>query len=658
MEISENSFPLYLASNACPIIYPKNKSNDFRTRLSKPIRLSGEWEVGLKNINYGSQIVDSKEHASVELIVTSHKNLSVNKIYDFEFMTRNNRWKGFDGVTPEIFEKDIDHVLKIVETLNTMNSLIVKNADRNPVFNFRTTVKNEETRVVYSCQDPAFVLKITPRMSSALGFNGVTQFEGSDEIMASRSPLGHALAEKARTREKIKRTSSSAARPVTKAIQVAATAIVEPPKIFVEITSPLAPGEEEKPALLAPDREGRSASGKIDSLQVNRAKREATPASTPSERNGPGGTKSMSHSTEKGGLSRQTQTSVESALNNQSAKPVNVVRKLNQKDYELKYMSSNIQRKIRHIELKPQGVGIGLLPDSIRPEEEVVRYIRNISKLIKIKATIQKDKIIISNTERNVAFQFSSDFMKSFIDVNTGENKLWNPFCPCIVFPQSTLALGISKLKENDQARSNWYLNAFDTSLDLTERPVVQKLNVSVNPWLYKNISEAMKHINEKVKATVTNALTVDYQAKEHDFNLSTTATGRAKLTHGKNILPKFSKNLAYLFGLPNEPFRDLTTMAIRELDDIENRRRQLYILCNVTETTSFGEHQRNILCDFLHMGGSERMTEKSFRPVTYHSLNTTSFNDIHIEIVTDDFKPISMKEIDTVLTLHFRRVN
>ena len=50
------SFKVYLPSNACYLLYPKNSSSDFKTRLDRPIELDGEYEVGVEGIYYSSQI--------------------------------------------------------------------------------------------------------------------------------------------------------------------------------------------------------------------------------------------------------------------------------------------------------------------------------------------------------------------------------------------------------------------------------------------------------------------------------------------------------------------------------------------------------------------------------------------------------------------------
>ena len=665
MEVSDQEFPLYLSSNACPEIYPKNAANNFRTRLSKPLRLDGKWEVGLKNISYSAQIEDKTEAASVELMVTCYKDLSVNEIYDYEFVTNKNRWTGFQGVTPKSFEKDISRVLNILDTLNNMNHLIVKNADKKPLFNFSTTVKDGQTFVVFRNYDPSFVVKITPRMSSILGFNGRTQFEGPDAIVAPRVPLAHKLAARA---VPTATGGESIFLPVDSMLMTHAPVGSKwnlTPTITVEILPPQTPSDNDTEGSSRAKREAAATPNHVTSQTKSplshttahdskaRTQDVASAMSRQAESTGKSADDSKARSRDvESAASRQTESTGKSTDEGKVDENV-----LKVDDYKLTYLSSNVQSR-EQVVFKPTGVGIGLSRESISPEEEVVKYIRKINKLVKIEATIENGKILISNKTKNTAVEFSSDFMKSVMGVGEKDKHLWRPHCPCVLFPESKLVLGIQQLRKDNHVSSKWFLNVYNTNLDLTKRKIVKEIVVPVNPWLEKNISAAIRHINEKVKSAVAGALHVDYQSEEHKFLLSLISQKRAKLEHGENILPRFSKNLAYLLALPEEPLRELATVGEREVDVLENRRRQLYILSNIIPATSFGEEQHHILSDFLHKGGNSEIIDKTFRPVIYHSVNNTNLNDIHIEIVTDNFKAISMKDTVTILTLHFRRVN
>ena len=188
-----------------------------------------------------------KENTYVELMIQSFKDLSINKIYDYQFITKKRRWAGFDGVQPKHFEKDPERVLNILNTLNEMNTQIIK-FEGMDIFHFGTTVtRNNETRVIYFGRDPGFVLKITQRMANLLGFQNRTQFEGQDTIVATQMPYAYDTSEKNDLKatnhpEKATKKSNVAddkvKKKTDKTVQAAATSSFQPPKITVEISSP------------------------------------------------------------------------------------------------------------------------------------------------------------------------------------------------------------------------------------------------------------------------------------------------------------------------------------------------------------------------------------------------------------------------------------
>ena len=54
---SKDEFYVTLPSNGSISMqeYPANKNNSWKTRLPKPIKLDGEWEVGLSSVSYPSE---------------------------------------------------------------------------------------------------------------------------------------------------------------------------------------------------------------------------------------------------------------------------------------------------------------------------------------------------------------------------------------------------------------------------------------------------------------------------------------------------------------------------------------------------------------------------------------------------------------------------
>lgn len=52
---------LHLPSNGSPLIYPHNTSANFTTHLAKSVRLDGEWEAGLLELQYVNSIFNVRE---------------------------------------------------------------------------------------------------------------------------------------------------------------------------------------------------------------------------------------------------------------------------------------------------------------------------------------------------------------------------------------------------------------------------------------------------------------------------------------------------------------------------------------------------------------------------------------------------------------------
>ena len=120
------SFKVYLPSNACPDLFPNNTATDYRTRFDKEIALNGQWEVGMESIIYSSHIKDDKEKAQIYFLVKMKQPKPVNELFPFEFITNSKRkWKGFEGVIPNVFETNTAQVDSILDTLNAMNRNIL-----------------------------------------------------------------------------------------------------------------------------------------------------------------------------------------------------------------------------------------------------------------------------------------------------------------------------------------------------------------------------------------------------------------------------------------------------------------------------------------------------------------------------------------------------
>ena len=246
----------------------------------------------------------------------------------------------------------------------------------------------------------------------------------------------------------------------------------------------------------------------------------------------------------------------------------------------------------------------------------------------------------------------------------TGEenpNWMWvyRKECPCIIFSHgSFVEFDIAKFsKPESQKLSTWFVEIYSDDLDKTNRLKTTEAGVAVRPWHSENVVTAVKHINDEVGKIIRGLIPMEYSDTDHAFNLEMVSPTRAKLTHGKFLIPTFSANLAQLLGFPETYLLKTVTDADRDVDKLENHRRNLHVLSNVILPSSYGEQQRHILRGFLHSGGGSAIIGKEFLPIMYHPLRTNIIDNIHMQLVSGDFSPIKVHDSDTIIVLHFRPV-
>ena len=182
------SFPVYLPSNASTHIYPENTASDYRTRLSQPIRLEGEWEVGLESINYATKIDDSKEKSVIHLQYEVPKLVNDDdEFYHFR-LSPDNEWKGTMGVSPVKFETDGTKIQSVIKSLNSLNEVILKDGEGkrkgDPLFYF---AKHTNRNIYCYCYVDYFCLQLTNTLSYALGFKWKNTFSGKQKTYGASS---------------------------------------------------------------------------------------------------------------------------------------------------------------------------------------------------------------------------------------------------------------------------------------------------------------------------------------------------------------------------------------------------------------------------------------------------------------------------------------
>ena len=180
------SFKVYLPSNASTHLYPENTPSDYRTRLDQAINVDGDWEVGLESIFYSPNIHDDKEKAQIHFQTNSAINVPINGKHPFELTNATGKWSAISEVTPKDYETDPKETLRIIASINSVNTLILNPYKRKnvsgDVFRFSLT---DDNKVVYLSYSDGFTLSISTNLARVLGFGYRTTFSNTIPITAS-----------------------------------------------------------------------------------------------------------------------------------------------------------------------------------------------------------------------------------------------------------------------------------------------------------------------------------------------------------------------------------------------------------------------------------------------------------------------------------------
>jgi len=182
-----DSFKIYLPSNASTDHFPNNSASEYRTKLKKPIELTGKWEVGLESLFYSSEVKNKNEKARIELEVKAEQSEFVNDNTFYQFVvTNDNKWKGMRPCIPRHFETNKSKLQRICDTLNAMNNLIVRQKTLSvfgAVYSFSV---NHSGRISYKQYINDFVLRLTPTLAATLGLDDQTNLTSWNEAQHNR----------------------------------------------------------------------------------------------------------------------------------------------------------------------------------------------------------------------------------------------------------------------------------------------------------------------------------------------------------------------------------------------------------------------------------------------------------------------------------------
>ena len=163
------SLRVFLPSNASMDVFPNNKPSDFKIELNPPLHLEGEWEVGVENVCYHSAIANLEEMERITLMARTYAPLSMNEVFDYSYvLTKDGKWN-YDWIQLESsYYGDID-ALKIIDTLNSGNDLIMKN-QKKKVYQFHFTHSRNKIWYAFKSYSSGFALRLNDDLLLHLGF--------------------------------------------------------------------------------------------------------------------------------------------------------------------------------------------------------------------------------------------------------------------------------------------------------------------------------------------------------------------------------------------------------------------------------------------------------------------------------------------------------
>ena len=309
-------------------------------------------------------------------------------------------------------------------------------------------------------------------------------------------------------------------------------------------------------------------------------------------------------------------------------------------DYLVGYMNTVTQQKKSRINIKRHG-------EAFKGGEAafLALWKDKITSQVDIRAEFKKGKLVLHNYRRDVGMTFSPDFAATFA--------IPHPF-----FGKGSRWAEVGCVWSDDKSEEEWFIEIYTTELATTEVDKAIYVPTTIFPWRSKTIKGLLNKINMKAKYALQDALKGGYDSTRHHVHFSmNTSSNHCRFTQGHSLVTKISPNLLHLLGFSEEVIINVNVMGTREVDALSNHSRQLHLISNVIQPTAYGKHQRQILCDFLHTQTAEPIMEKRFDPINYHPVARNTIDMIHLQLTDDAYNPVSIEDVNTIVTLYFRKV-
>jgi hypothetical protein len=174
----EDSFRVYLPSNASMNTFPNNKPSDYQVELNPPLTFDGEWEVGVENVCYDSAI--ENEDVEEEMVLKSHfyEKQSMNDIFDFSFvLTDDGKWN-YGWYRMKLDLKDVNNTELMLKALNALNADLLKDKNKK-AFEFSTYKWRKHDLFKFHSYCSSLTVRFSAKLSLHLGFGHGVHVSGT-----------------------------------------------------------------------------------------------------------------------------------------------------------------------------------------------------------------------------------------------------------------------------------------------------------------------------------------------------------------------------------------------------------------------------------------------------------------------------------------------
>lgn len=150
-------------------LYPDNKPSDFKIQMNPPMRLNGNWEVGVENVCYHSAIANLREIEKLTVRTLTYETKSMNELFNYPYvLTKEGKWN-YDWMQFKSKYYGDSDMPKIRDTLNTGNKMIMKD-HRKKVYKFYITHWHSKLYYTFKSFSSGFAMRINDDLLQHLGF--------------------------------------------------------------------------------------------------------------------------------------------------------------------------------------------------------------------------------------------------------------------------------------------------------------------------------------------------------------------------------------------------------------------------------------------------------------------------------------------------------